>query len=109
MRSFLSARPVVVLAVACSFATPFALAEDVVTKTDGAKLRGKILLDTPEEVQIKTAGGVLRIPREEVSSVERAKDLAAELASRTKDLEKHQTAKGGVDLAHCREGHDLRA
>jgi hypothetical protein len=99
---------IAVLAVA--FALPFAaLAEDVVTKTDGAKLRGKVISDTPEEVKIKTAGGVITIPRGEVSNVDRAKDLATELAARAQDLEKHSTADGWLKLSHWCNEHELYA
>src|SRR4051812_3680342 len=107
-----SARPLVFLAAACAFAAPFAFgpvatAEDVVTKTDGAKLRGKVISDTPDEVKIKTAGGVITVPRGEVSTVDRAKDLASELASRQGTLDKHPSAQGFLDLAHWCEEHEL--
>lgn len=106
-----SARPLALLAAAFAFsvpfASPFANAEDVVTKTDGAKLRGKVLSETPEEVKIKTAGGVIVVPRDEISTVDRAKDLASELVSRQGSLDKKPSSKGYLDLAHWCEEHEL--
>lgn len=107
-----SPRLLVLLAAATAvaglaLAAPFASAEDVVTKTDGAKLRGKVLSDTPEEVKIKTAGGVITIPRGEVSTVDRAKDVASELAAREGILDKKPSAQGWIDLAHWCEAHEL--
>jgi hypothetical protein len=106
-----SVRPLaVVAAIAAGLVAggmSLALAEDVVTKTDGAKLRGKVLSDTPDEVRIKTAGGVIAIPRGEVSTVDREKDLASELAARNGALEKKPSAKGYFDLARWCEEHEL--
>ena len=79
-----------------------ARAQDTVTKTDGAKLRGTVLLDTPEGVKIKTAGGVIMIPREEVAKVERQKDVWHELDERRVALEKDQTATAAQWLALAR-------
>ncbi len=109
MSALRSARPYAVFAavIAAGFVGSASLAEDVVTKTDGAKLRGKVLADTPEGVKIKTAGGVIDIPRDEVSTVDREKDLASELAARNGVLEKKPSAKGYLDLAAWCEGHEL--
>src|ERR1700722_3037344 len=71
---------------------PGARADDVVEKTDGAKLRGTVILDSPECVKIKTSGGVITIPREEVARVERAKDIFKEYTDREAALEKDANA-----------------
>src|SRR5271169_2650425 len=94
--------------VAVAVALPFAaFAEDVLTKTDGAKLRGKVLSDTPEEVTIKTAGGVITVERGEILTVDRAKDLAQELAARSSDLDKHPSPDGWLKLSHWCAEHAL--
>src|SRR5579883_3423613 len=91
-----------------AFAIPFtAFAEDVVTKTDGGKLKGKVLVDAPDVVKIKTAGGVITLPRDEVQSVQREKDVAEQLSTRIKEIEKAQTAAKWLELAGWCDEHDL--
>lgn len=88
---------------------PTSRAEDVVTKTDGAKLRGTVLLDSPEEVRIKTAGGVIAVPRGEVAKVERAKDVFKELEDRKGVLERdpRTTAAQWLELARWCQDREL--
>ncbi len=86
---------------------PLAVAEDVVTKTDGGKLRGKVLVDAPEGVTIKTAGGVIFVARDEVAVVDRAKDLARELLDRQAELEKRPSVDGWLKCKDWCEQHGL--
>lgn len=99
------------LAVGLAVATPLApaRAEDVVTKVDGARLRGEVIQETPEFVKIKTAGGVITIPREEVVTVERAKDLRKELVDRRADVERAPSAGRWIELARWCQDRDLWA
>lgn len=56
--------------------TPALLAaQDVIFRTDGARLRGKITSETSREVEIKTLGGVYRVPRDEIERIEREGDV----------------------------------
>lgn len=87
------------LSLLAALAVATARAEDVVTKTNGAKLRGKIVAENSEEVRIKTAAGVISIPRDEVESVERAQDVFSELAARQEVLRNKPSAAGWIELA----------
>src|SRR5687768_16124747 len=54
---------------------PAGLAQDVIWKTDGGKLRGKIVSESPRSVVIDTPGGRLTVPRGEIQRIERDGDV----------------------------------
>jgi hypothetical protein len=95
------------LGLALFLTSPAPVRADVVTRTDGAKLRGRVISDTPEEVKIETAGGVITVPRAEVATVERAVDMYRELYDREVALEKKPTATGWLELARWCQAKEL--
>ena len=63
-----------------------ALAADVVFKTDGSKLRGKIVAESAREVTIETPAGKMVVPRSQISRIERDGDAAKEFETRKAKL-----------------------
>jgi uncharacterized protein DUF1570 len=81
-------------------------AQDVIFKTDGAKLRGKIVGETSREVKIKTLGGVYRVRRDEIDRIERDGDVFKTYARRRKALRKTD-AKGWFALGEWAQDQGL--
>ena len=72
-------------------------AQDVVWKTDGGKLRGKIVSESRQGVTIQTPGGKILVPRGEISRVERDGDVFKEHDARREKLSRTD-AKGWYEL-----------
>ena len=80
-------------------AAPFAaLAKDVIYKVDGGKLKGEILRESRSSVTIKTLGGTVTVPRNEVARVEREGDLLRDYESRKAKAEKRPSAAGWFEF-----------
>ncbi|HBP18080.1 MAG TPA: hypothetical protein DEA08_09845 [Planctomycetes bacterium] len=73
------------------------LAQDVIYKTDGGRLRGKIVADTPRYVKIKTLGGVYTVPRADIARIEREGDVQ-QTFERRRDKLRGTDAKGWYAL-----------
>lgn len=74
--------------VAAGLAWPLvAWAQDVVFKTDGGRLRGTILKETSRGVRIKTAGGTIFVPRDDIAEVRRDGDVFREFERRRRALD----------------------
>lgn len=65
-----------------------AFAGDVVFKTDGSKLRGKIVAESARDITIETPGGKMVVPRAQISRIEREGDAAKEYETRKAKLSK---------------------
>lgn len=65
------------------------LAQDVVTTTEGGRLRGKIVSETRKGIRIKTLGGTIFVPRDEVAKVEREGDVFRTFEARQAKLTEH--------------------
>lgn len=73
------------------------LAQDVIWKTDGGKLRGRIVSETRTSVVIETPGGRMTVPRAEIAQIERDGDVFRELEAK----------KGKVKSGDLRGWYDL--
>ncbi len=73
------------------------LAKDVIYKTDGGRLRGKIVGETTRGVTIETPGGKFYVPRSEIARIEREGDVFRELEARSAKLSEHD-AEGWYQL-----------
>jgi hypothetical protein len=74
------------LAVALCLGPALACAEDVIYRADGGRLRGQIVSETSRGVKIKTLGGVIKVPRNEITRIERSGDVFREFSTRKKKL-----------------------
>lgn len=83
---------------------PFAaFAEDVVYKTDGGRLRGKITDESRREVTIETPVGKVVVPRNKISRIERQGDAQKQYETRKAKLSSSD-AEGFYELGRwCQE------
>lgn len=72
-------------------------AQDVIWKTDGGKLRGRIVSETRTSVVIETPGGRLTVKRNEISRIERDGDVFREFETRRGNL-RSSDLRGWYDL-----------
>ena len=83
-----------------------ALAEDVVYRTDGGRLRGEIVSETSRGVKIKTLGGTFFVRRDEIAEIRREGDVFRELERRRKNLSRHD-AGGWYELGVWAQDQEL--
>jgi len=69
-----------------------ALAKDVIYKVDGGKLKGDILRESRSSVTIKTLGGTVTVPRNEIARVEHDGDLLKAYEAHKAKAEKRPSA-----------------
>jgi len=101
---FKHALPVVVLLAVLG--TVAGLAQDVIYKTDGGRLRGEIVREGRRGVTIDTAGGRLTVPRGQIQRIERSGDVFRELERRRESLSRHD-AEGWYELGRWAQEQDL--
>src|SRR5688572_29569405 len=94
--------------IAGAVLAPTGLAQDIIFKTDGGKLRWKIVSESPRSVVIDTPGGRLTVPRSEIQSIERDGDVFRELEQRRGRLKQHDL-RGWYELGVWCQGQELYA
>ena len=92
------------LLVVCGLGWPWGVyAEDVIYRTDGARLRGQITGETPRHVTIETVGGTFRVPRTEIARIEREGDVFREFEERREGVDRYDV-EGWYELGvWCQE------
>lgn len=81
-------------------------AQDVIWKTDGGKLRGRIVSETRTSVVMDTPGGRLTVRRNEIARIEREADVLGELEQRRGQLTASDL-RGWYDLGVWCQGQGL--
>lgn len=83
-----------------------ARAQDVVWKTDGGKLRGKIVREDKSGVTIETPGGTYTVPRGEIARLEKGADVFKEHESRRAKL-RQDDLHGWFELGRWCQNQEL--
>ena len=79
------------------------VAQDVIYKTDGGRLRGKIVKESRRSVTIDTYGGRISVSRGEITRIERDGDVFSTFEERREKLSRHD-ADGWYELgAWCQD------
>jgi RNase P/RNase MRP subunit p29 len=73
------------------------IAQDVIYKTDGGRLRGKIVKETRRSVTIETYGGRITVPKGEIARMERDGDVFRDFERKRDKLSRHD-AEGWYEL-----------
>ncbi len=93
-------------AIALALTPALLFAQDVIFKQDGTRLKGTILKETSKSVKIKTLGGTLKIPRNEILRIERDGDVFRTFNARKKKL-KGRNFKGWYTLGTWAQEQEL--
>jgi len=79
---------------------------DTVHKTDGGKIRGTVIEETPDYVKIKAYGSIYKIPRSQIARVDRDGDIRGQFSTKQKRL-KDYDEKGWLKFAFWCQDNEL--
>lgn len=82
---------------------------DVIHLQDGGKYRGTITSETPRDVTIKTAGGVVVVPRRQISSIEKEDTAQSAWKKREAEVRGSDDPEAHYQLGVWAQGQGLAA